>query len=152
MTELLSNFVAVRRFVGSGAGTALFDPVLGKDPMSQAQHLPVPTQGVALLINAFKVSGRGLREKAAPALPSGVSLIVEPATASAGPTQRMVADVVDAGVLPPFDLVSVAGSAGTAAIVRSHPGEEPGGAGALNFNRRRSAIQASTAVLPGALA
>jgi len=29
---------------------------------------------------------------------------------------------------------------------------EPGGAGALNFNRRRSAIQASTAVLPGALA
>jgi 3,4-dehydroadipyl-CoA semialdehyde dehydrogenase len=69
-----------------------------------------------------------------------VPVIVKPATATAWLTQRMVKDVVDAGVLPPgalsvvcgssaglldclqpFDLVSFTGSAETAAIVRSHP-------------------------------
>ncbi|MDA4544464.1 aldehyde dehydrogenase family protein, partial [Escherichia coli] len=78
-------------------------------------------------------------EKAAPALLSGVPVIVKPATATAWLTQRMVKDVVEAGVLPPgalsvvcgsaaglldqlqpFDVVSFTGSAETAALIRSH--------------------------------
>ena len=79
-------------------------------------------------------------EKAAPALLSGVPVIVKPATATAWLTQRMVADVVDAGILPrgalsvicggsgglldeiqSFDVVSFTGSAETAATLRAHP-------------------------------
>lgn len=113
---------------------------LGKDPAFQSQHLSVPTQGVALCINAFNFPSWGLWEKAAPALLSGVPVIAKPATATAWLTQRMVKDVVDAGVLPagalsviagssaglmdqlqPFDVVSFTGSAETAGIIRSHP-------------------------------
>ncbi len=113
---------------------------LGKDPLFQAQHILVPTRGVALFINAFNFPGWGLWEKAAPALLSGVPVIVKPATATAWLTQRMVKDVVDAGLLPPgalsivcgsaaglldqlqpFDVVSFTGSADTAALVRAHP-------------------------------
>jgi len=113
---------------------------LAKDPLFQSQHLLVPTRGVALFINAFNFPSWGLWEKAAPALLSGVPVIVKPATATAWLTQRMVHDVVDAGVLPagalsvicgssaglmdplqPFDLVSFTGSAETAALIRQHP-------------------------------
>jgi 3,4-dehydroadipyl-CoA semialdehyde dehydrogenase len=113
---------------------------LAKDPLFQSQHVLVPTRGVALFINAFNFPGWGLWEKAAPALLSGVPVIVKPATATAWLTQRMVRDVVDAGVLPPgalsvvcgssaglmdqlqpFDVVSFTGSAETAAVIRSHP-------------------------------
>jgi 3,4-dehydroadipyl-CoA semialdehyde dehydrogenase len=113
---------------------------LGKDPAFQSLHVQVPTRGVALFINAFNFPAWGLWEKAAPALLSGVPVIVKPATATAWLTQRMVRDVVEAGVLPPgslnvvcgssaglldalqpFDVVSFTGSADTAAIVRSHP-------------------------------
>jgi 3,4-dehydroadipyl-CoA semialdehyde dehydrogenase len=113
---------------------------LGKDPLFQSQHVLVPTRGVALFINAFNFPSWGLWEKAAPALLSGVPVIVKPATATAWLTQRMVKDVVDAGLLPPgalsvvcgssaglldqlqpFDVVSFTGSAETAALIRSHP-------------------------------
>ncbi|MBK6594876.1 MAG: 3,4-dehydroadipyl-CoA semialdehyde dehydrogenase [Burkholderiales bacterium] len=113
---------------------------LGKDPLFQSQHVLVPTRGVALFINAFNFPSWGLWEKAAPALLSGVPVIVKPATAAAWLTQRMVKDVVDAGIFPPgalsvvcgssaglmdalqtFDVVSFTGSAETAAVIRSHP-------------------------------
>ena len=113
---------------------------LGKDPLFQSQHVLVPTRGVALFINAFNFPAWGLWEKAAPALLSGVPVIIKPATATAWLTQRMVKDVVDAGVLPagslsvicgssnglldqlqPFDVVSFTGSADTAELIRSHP-------------------------------
>ena len=113
---------------------------LAKDPLFQSQHLLVPTRGVALFINAFNFPSWGLWEKAAPALLSGVPVIVKPATATAWLTQRMVKDVIDAGVLPagalsvicgsseglmdqlqPFDVVSFTGSAETAALIRQHP-------------------------------
>jgi len=112
---------------------------LAKDPLFQSQHILSPTRGVALLINAFNFPSWGLWEKAAPALLSGVPVIVKPATATAWLTQRMVRDVVDAGLLPPgalsivcgsaaglmdqlqpFDVVSFTGSADTAALIRSH--------------------------------
>ncbi len=113
---------------------------MGKDPVFQTQHILTPTRGVALFINAFNFPSWGLWEKAAPALLSGVPVIVKPATATAWLTQRMVADVVEAGVVPPgalsvvcgssaglmdqlqpFDVVSFTGSAETARIIRSHP-------------------------------
>ena len=112
---------------------------LGKDPLFQSQHILVPTHGVALFINAFNFPSWGLWEKAAPALLSGVPVIIKPATATAWLTQRMVKDVIDAGVLPagalsivcgssaglmdalqPFDVVSFTGSADTGALIRSH--------------------------------
>lgn len=117
------------------------DPArLGKDPLFQSQHVSTPTRGLALFINAFNFPGWGLWEKAGPALLSGVPIVVKPATATAWLTQRMVRDVVDAGVLPPgalslvcgssaglmdalqpFDVVSFTGSADTASLIRSHP-------------------------------
>ncbi|MFM0072115.1 3,4-dehydroadipyl-CoA semialdehyde dehydrogenase [Paraburkholderia sediminicola] len=113
---------------------------LSKDQSFGVQHVLTPTRGVALFINAFNFPSWGLWEKAAPALLSGVPVIIKPATATAWLTQRMVADVVDAGILPPgalsvicgssaglldqiqaFDLVSFTGSAETAATLRAHP-------------------------------
>ena len=113
---------------------------LGKDPLFQSQHIQTPTRGLALFINAFNFPSWGLWEKAAPALLSGVPVIIKPATATAWLTQRMVKDVVDAGVLPAgalsvicgssaglldqlqsFDVLSFTGSAETAAVIRSHP-------------------------------
>ena len=112
---------------------------LAKDPVFQSQHVLVPTRGLALFINAFNFPSWGLWEKAAPALLSGVPVVIKPATATAWLTQRMVQDVVDAGVLPPgalsvvcgssaglldalepFDVLSFTGSAETAALIRSH--------------------------------
>ena len=113
---------------------------LAKDPLFQSQHLLSPTRGVALFINAFNFPSWGLWEKAAPALLSGVPVIIKPATTTAWLTQRMVQDVVNAGIFPagalsvicgssaglmdqlqPFDVVSFTGSAQTAAVIRSHP-------------------------------
>jgi 3,4-dehydroadipyl-CoA semialdehyde dehydrogenase len=113
---------------------------LAQDPLFQSQHVLVPTQGLALFINAFNFPAWGLWEKAAPALLSGVPVVVKPATATAWLTQRMVQDVVNAGVLPagalsvvcgsseglldalqPFDVLSFTGSAETAALIRQHP-------------------------------
>jgi 3,4-dehydroadipyl-CoA semialdehyde dehydrogenase len=116
------------------------EPVrLAKDPLFQSRHVLVPTRGLALFINAFNFPAWGLWEKAAPALLSGVPVVVKPATATAWLTQRMVKDVVDAGVLPagalsvicggsaglldalePFDVLSFTGSADTAALIRGH--------------------------------
>jgi 3,4-dehydroadipyl-CoA semialdehyde dehydrogenase len=126
-----------------GDAQALLDGAsvpLAKDGVFQSQHLLVPTRGVALFINAFNFPSWGLWEKAAPALLSGVPVIVKPATATAWLTQRMVADAVATGLLPegalsvicgssaglleqlqPFDVLSFTGSAQTAALIRSHP-------------------------------
>jgi len=67
---------------------------LGKDPLFQSQHLLCPAHGTALLINAFNFPCWGLWEKAAPALLSGVPVIVKPASATAWLAQRMAADVI----------------------------------------------------------
>lgn len=131
----LGESLGDRRFILDGDMTRL-----GKDPLFQSQHVLTPTRGVALFINAFNFPAWGLWEKAAPALLSGVPVIIKPATATGWLTQRMVKDVVDAGIFPagalsvicgssaglmdqlqPFDVVSFTGSAQTAAIIRSHP-------------------------------
>ncbi len=112
---------------------------LSKDQSFQSQHVLTPVRGLALFINAFNFPAWGLWEKAAPALLSGVPVIIKPATVTAWLTHRMVADVVAAGILPagalsivcgssaglldaltPFDVLSFTGSADTAAQIRSH--------------------------------
>lgn len=122
------------KHLSDGAAVAL-----AKEGAFQSQHIQVPTRGVALFINAFNFPGWGLWEKAAPALLSGVPVIIKPATATTWLTQRMVKDVIDAGVLPPgalsiicgsaaglmdqlqpMDVLSFTGSADTAATIRSH--------------------------------
>jgi 3,4-dehydroadipyl-CoA semialdehyde dehydrogenase len=132
--------------LGAGLGDArllLDGPAanLAKDGSFQSQHILAPVRGLALFINAFNFPAWGLWEKAAPALLSGVPVVVKPATVTAWLTQRMVADVIDAGVLPPgalsvvcgssnglldalepFDVLSFTGSADTAAKIRSHAG------------------------------
>ena len=130
----LGESLGERRFLLDGEAARL-----AKEPVFQSRHVLVPTRGLALFINAFNFPGWGLWEKAAPALLSGVPVVVKPATATAWLTQRMVQDVVEAGVLPagalsvvcgssaglmdalePFDVVSFTGSADTAALIRSH--------------------------------
>ncbi len=130
--------------LGAALGDARFlldgeAAMLAKDGAFQSQHVQVPVRGLALFINAFNFPAWGLWEKAAPALLSGVPVVVKPATATAWLTQRMVQDVVDAGLLPagalsvvcgssaglldalsPFDLLSFTGSAETAAVLRRH--------------------------------
>ena len=112
---------------------------LGKDEAFQAQHILVPVRGVAVLINAFNFPAWGMWEKAAPALLSGVPVFVKPATSTAWLAQRMIEDIVAAGVAPEGaisiicgsagdlldhltvdDLVSFTGSAATAARIRTH--------------------------------
>lgn len=113
---------------------------LCRDGSFGSQHILAPSRGVALLINAFNFPAWGLWEKAAPALLSGVPIVVKPATATAWLTWEMIRDVTEAGILPegslsivcgrpaglldalePLDMVSFTGSADTAAELRGHP-------------------------------
>jgi len=119
---------------------------LAKDDLFAGQHLMVPLSGVAVFINAFNFPAWGLWEKAAPALLSGVPVLIKPATPTAWLTQRMVADVVAAGILPEGalsvvcgsardlldhvtegDVVSFTGSADTARSIRTHEAVLRGG-------------------------
>jgi len=130
----LGEQLGARRFLLDGEATKL-----GKDPLFQSQHILSPRTGLALFINAFNFPSWGLWEKAAPALLSGVPVVVKPATATAWLTHQMVQDVIAAEILPPgalsivcgssaglldaltpFDVLSFTGSAQTGALIRSH--------------------------------
>jgi 3,4-dehydroadipyl-CoA semialdehyde dehydrogenase len=112
---------------------------LSKTNVFAGQHFLVPAKGAAVFINAFNFPAWGLCEKGAPALLSGVPIVVKPASPTAWLTQRMVEDIVKSGILPPGaisiicgsardlldhvgegDIVSFTGSADTAARIRSH--------------------------------
>jgi 3,4-dehydroadipyl-CoA semialdehyde dehydrogenase len=129
-------------------GRALADGKMLKEgaviPLSKSnafvgQHFLMPAKGAAVFINAFNFPAWGLCEKAAPALLSGVPVVVKPASPTAWLTHRMVEDIVKAEILPPGaisiicgsardllghvreeDVVSFTGSADTAARIRSH--------------------------------
>jgi 3,4-dehydroadipyl-CoA semialdehyde dehydrogenase len=113
---------------------------LGKDEAFQAMHLWVPVHGAGIHINAFNFPSWGMWEKAAVAILSGVPAFVKPATSTCFLTQRMVKDVIDAGVLPDGalsvicgggralldlvtgqDTVAFTGSADTARALRTNP-------------------------------
>ncbi|OLD00306.1 MAG: phenylacetic acid degradation bifunctional protein PaaZ [Acidobacteria bacterium 13_1_40CM_4_58_4] len=112
---------------------------LSKTNTFAGQHFLVPAKGVAVFINAFNFPAWGFCEKAAPALLSGVPILVKPASPTAWLAHRMVEDVVKADILPrgaislvcgsardlldhvrEEDIVSFTGSADTAARIRSH--------------------------------
>jgi 3,4-dehydroadipyl-CoA semialdehyde dehydrogenase len=112
---------------------------LSKTGVFAGQHFLVPTQGVAVFINAFNFPAWGFCEKAAPALLSGVPVLVKPASPTAWLAYKMVEDIVKANILPAGavslvcgsarelldhvreeDIVSFTGSADTASRVRSH--------------------------------
>jgi len=103
------------------------------------QHFLLPAKGVAVFINAFNFPAWGFCEKAAPALLSGVPVVVKPASPTAWLAHRMVEDIVKANILPrgavsmvcgsarelldhvgESDVVSFTGSADTAVKIRSH--------------------------------
>jgi len=112
---------------------------LSKTGLFVGQHFLIPSKGAAVFINAFNFPAWGFCEKAAPALLSGVPVVVKPASPTAWLTHRMVEDVVKANLLPPGaisiicgsarellnhvreeDIVSFTGSAETAARIRSN--------------------------------
>src|SRR6266481_1339149 len=112
---------------------------LSKSNVFAGQHFLTTTKGAAVFINAFNFPAWGLCEKAAPALLSGVPVLVKPASPTAWLTHRMVEDIMKGGILPPGaisivcgsardlldhvreeDIVSFTGSGDTAARIRSH--------------------------------
>ena len=113
---------------------------LSKTGMFMGQHFLMPSKGAAVFINAFNFPAWGFCEKAAPALLSGVPVVVKPASPTAWLTHRMVEDIVKANLLPhgaisiicgsarellnhvrEEDIVSFTGSAETAARIRTNP-------------------------------
>src|SRR2546422_433718 len=112
---------------------------LSKSNVFVGQHFLMPAKGAAVFINAFSFPAWGLCEKAAPALLSGVPIVVKPASPTAWLAHRMVEDIVNADILPSGaisiicgsardlldhvreeDIISFTGSADTAARIRSH--------------------------------
>jgi 3,4-dehydroadipyl-CoA semialdehyde dehydrogenase len=112
---------------------------LSKSGVFVAQHFLMPLKGAAVFINAFNFPAWGFCEKAAPALLSGVPVVVKPASPTAWLAHRMVEDIVKANLLPrgaisiicgsardllnhvrEEDIVSFTGSAETAVRIRSH--------------------------------
>ena len=113
---------------------------ISKTGVFVGQHFLLPTKGVAVFINAFNFPAWGVCEKAAPALLSGVPIVIKPASPTAWLAHRIVEDIVKANILPPgaisilcgsardildhvseCDIVSFTGSADTAARIRSNP-------------------------------
>jgi 3,4-dehydroadipyl-CoA semialdehyde dehydrogenase len=113
---------------------------ISKTGVFVGQHFLLPTKGVAVFINAFNFPAWGVCEKAAPALLSGVPIVIKPASPTAWLAHRIVEDIVKANILPPgaisilcgsardildhvseSDIVSFTGSADTAARIRSNP-------------------------------
>ena len=112
---------------------------LSRSGVFAGQHFLMPSKGAAVFINAFNFPAWGFCEKAAPALLSGVPVVVKPASPTAWLAHRMVEDIVKVNLLPPGalsiicgsardllnhvregDIVSFTGSAETAARIRSH--------------------------------
>jgi len=113
---------------------------LSKDGSFVAQHIYTPMHGLALFINAFNFPVWGMLEKFAPAFLAGVPVVVKPAEQTGYLTERVFADMVDSGLLPPGsvslvcgsteglldhltsqDIVAFTGSASTAQALRQHP-------------------------------
>lgn len=130
----IGRAMAEGKMLREGASIAL-----SKNNAFAGQHFLMPAKGAAVFINAFNFPAWGLCEKAAPALLSGVPIVVKPASPTAWLTHRMVEDIVKSDILPlgaisiicgsarellahvrEEDIVSFTGSADTAARIRSH--------------------------------
>ena len=130
----IGRALAEGKMLKEGASIAL-----SKSDAFAGQHFLMPPKGVAVFINAFNFPAWGLCEKAAPAVLSGVPIVVKPASPTAWLAHRMVEDIVKTDILPPGaisiicgsardllghlreeDIVSFTGSAETAVRIRSH--------------------------------
>tara|TARA_R100000908_G_scaffold65369_1_gene55011 strand:- start:66510 stop:68549 length:2040 start_codon:yes stop_codon:yes gene_type:complete len=105
------------------------------------QHICVPKQGVAVHINAFNFPVWGMLEKLAPAIISGMPVIVKPAPTGSYLAWEVFKDIIESGILPegtvqfiaadkPGDLldhlisqdsVAFTGSALTGKKLKAHP-------------------------------
>lgn len=89
------------------------DPVvLGRSSRLSGQHVLVPIEGVAILINAYNFPAWGMMEKAACAWLAGVPVLTKPATATALMAHRLVEVVLESGILPEGALSLLSGSVG----------------------------------------
>ena len=132
---------------------------LAKDGSFAVQHVQVPLQGVAVLINAFNFPVWGMLEKLAPAILAGVPVLVKPATPTAYVAEALFREVIASGALPEGaaqlicgsagdlldhltgqDLVGFTGSAATAARLRAHPAIA---GNAVRFNAEADSLNAS---------
>ena len=84
-----------RRVMLDGEGVKL-----SRNSRYWGQHVLVPKEGVAVLINAFNFPAWGFGEKAACAWLAGMPIIVKPATSTSLLTFRMFEVLAEAGVLP----------------------------------------------------
>jgi oxepin-CoA hydrolase/3-oxo-5,6-dehydrosuberyl-CoA semialdehyde dehydrogenase len=113
---------------------------IGKAKSFGVQHVYTPLTGAAMQINAFNFPVWGMLEKFAPAFLAGMPSVVKPASQTAYLTQLVVQRIVESGLLPEGalqlvcapagdlvdhltgqDLLSVTGSAATAAALRTNP-------------------------------
>jgi 3,4-dehydroadipyl-CoA semialdehyde dehydrogenase len=97
-----------------GDGVALVEAgedQLAREPVFFSRHFWTSRPGVAVQINAFNFPSWGMWEKVAQATIAGVPSFVKPATSTALLSQRMIRDVVDAGVVPSGVLSLLCGSA-----------------------------------------
>src|SRR2546428_11670724 len=84
---------------------------LSKSNVFVGQHFLMPAKGVAVLINAFNFPAWGPCEKAAPALLSGVPVVVKPASPTAWLAPRLGEAIGNATTLPPGAVSITCGSA-----------------------------------------
>ncbi|HEX3606503.1 MAG TPA: phenylacetic acid degradation bifunctional protein PaaZ [Candidatus Dormibacteraeota bacterium] len=132
---------------------------LAKDGSFAVQHVEVPLQGAAVLINAFNFPVWGMLEKLAPAILAGVPVVVKPATPTAYVAEACFRELIASGALPEGaaqlicgstgdlldhlggqDLVGFTGSAATAARLRAHPAVA---GNAVRFNAEADSLNAS---------
>jgi len=103
----LGREIGERRLFLDGDGIQL-----GRSPRFWGQHILVPRSGVAVQINAFNFPVWGFAEKAACALLAGMPVVTKPATSTALVTERAVAALIEAGILPAGSLSLICGSTG----------------------------------------
>lgn len=113
---------------------------LSKGGTFMGRHICVPLEGTAIHINAFNFPCWGMLEKLAPTFLAGMPAIVKPATVTSYLTRKMVAAMIESGILPAGalqlicggvgdlldhvtcqDVVTFTGSAWTGRKLKSHP-------------------------------
>ena len=133
--------------------------VLAKDGSFVGQHVRVPRQGAAVMINAYNFPVWGMLEKLAPAWIAGMPAIVKPARQTAYVTELAVRMMIDTGLVPegaiqlicgdagdlidqlgPEDMLSFTGSAAVAQKLRAHPAVL---AGPVPFNAEADSLNAA---------
>jgi len=83
---------------------------LSKTGSFLGQHAYISRQGVAVHINAFNFPVWGMLEKLAPAILSGMPVIVKPATTSAFLAEKTARLIADSAILPEGAFQFIAGS------------------------------------------